>query len=116
MSIKGNPQQWFADAVRNRSLPMALTELPDLHRPLSLEFALGLTVLYGENQHPRFGRAAARWVARFILERETVELEDLGPVVAALRLLPDDGLSARAALAELVGEHGLDGAARMLTG
>jgi len=36
---------------------------------VSLEDALGLVVLYAEQQEPRFERAALRWLGRLFLEK-----------------------------------------------
>lgn len=114
MSIKGSPQHWFEGAVQDGSLARALTEVPDLHPPLSLPYALGLVVLFGEAQDPRFPRAAAKWVGRFALEQPTVELPALRTVVLALAALADDSAQARRTLADVAERHHLPSSRALL--
>ncbi len=114
MSIKGSPGQWFEAAVRRGDLTGALAELPALGRPLSLAYALAVTVLLVEHHDPRHPRAAARWAARLTLDRETVTLSDLTDVVYALALLEAGETRGRAALLEVLAEHDVAGIDRLI--
>ena len=61
----------------------------------------------------RYDRAAARWLARFALERRGVTLQDMRIAVAALDALPVDPAAARRTLAALCSTHGLPRAAQL---
>lgn len=96
------------------SLGGALAELPELRRPLPLPYALGLVVLFGEAGDGRFGRAGARWIARFALERPTVDVRAIHTAVVALQLVQHDAVAARRSLAALCCEHDLRAGATLL--
>lgn len=100
--------------MRAGNLAGALAELPELAHPLGLEDALGLVVLLGEHGDRRFGRAGARWVGRFALERPTVQLPALHQVLWALHRLERDPAAARGALAGVASAHGLARARTLL--
>jgi hypothetical protein len=56
----------------------------DLTRPLNLEDALPLLLLY-RDQPAKYERAAARWIARYAAEAPRVTLTDLELVTGPLR-------------------------------
>ena len=69
---------------------------------LSLADALGLCVLFARKDPVRFGPAAARWHARFVLETRGVALAESQLVLSTLAALNDESASfAAAVLADL---------------
>jgi hypothetical protein len=80
---KGSPHAHFQRAVENRHLLAAETAARDLPRPLNLADALSLLLLIAEFDPARYGRAAARWHGRFVVECG-VSFEDATLVLAAL--------------------------------
>jgi hypothetical protein len=87
MSSNGNIHGRFARAVQGRNLHEAELAARELGA-LSLRDALSLVLLYAMADHPRFERAAVRWLARLALERSS-------PLTLA------DGLLAAASLVAL---------------
>ena len=113
VSVKGSPYARFQRALAQGQLDQirdAAAELPQVE----LADALHICLIMSERDDERFARAAARWLARFALERPQVGLEDLRRGVIALRALPQEPSGARRALAGLCAEHGLTAAARLL--
>lgn len=106
VSIKGRASTWLESAIRRRDVASAMAEAAQM-RPLSLEYALALTVLLAEARDPRFNRAAARWIARFALESPGVGLHDIEAAVVAFARLPHRSHEARELLGELARRHGL---------
>ena len=70
MSIKGSPYARFKRAIDIRG---AAAELPQVQP----HDALAILPLLAEKEPARYERAAARWLARFALERQ-VGLEEIG--------------------------------------
>jgi hypothetical protein len=60
----------------------------------------------GHDDEP-FERAAARWLARFVMEHPEVELPDLRVALHALEALPYKPAEARNTLAEVCARHRL---------
>lgn len=90
LTSQGHPHAVFQRAVRGGHLALALATAAEL-QPLSLEDAFELTLLFAALEPSRYGRAAARWQARYVIERGPVELADanlLGALLAALVLQP----------------------------
>lgn len=106
MSIKGRSSTWFEGAIRRRDVASALAEATQM-RPLTLGYALALTVVLGETRDPRFPRAAARWIARFTMECASVDVHDVEAAVIAFARLPHRSLEARQLLLDLGERHGL---------
>lgn len=71
----------------------------DALRPLGLGFALGLAVLLAEAHDPRADRAAARWLARLVLERPGVTTVQLRAGLRAFDLVAIDRDGGRRQLA-----------------
>jgi hypothetical protein len=80
---KGSLHGQFQRAVERRHLLSAETAARDLPR-LSLSDALALLLLIAEQDPERFGRAAARWHARFALEARTLDLRESQLALAAI--------------------------------
>ena len=112
MSVKGSPYARFQRALRLGQLDQirdAASELPQV----DLVDALHVCLLMSDQRDARYDRAAARWLARFALERRGVTLADVRAALAALDALPDEPFAARQALAALCSAHGLPRAARL---
>ncbi len=106
VSVKGSSYARFQRALAGGKLDQicdAAAELPHIE----LSDALQICLIMGAAEDARFDRAAARWLARFVLERPRVGLEDLRRAVSALRALPQDPPRARRALGALCVEHGV---------
>jgi hypothetical protein len=113
VSVKGSPYARFQRALARGKLDQirdAAAELPQVE----LVDALQICLIMSARDDERFDRAAARWLARFTLERPGVGLEDLRRGLSALRALPHDPSAARRALGGLCAEHGLVRAQRLL--
>jgi hypothetical protein len=82
MTSQGTAHGRFARALERRNLRGAEDAARELGR-LPLEDALRLCVLYLQCAPARYERAAARWVERFIAEKQP-SLEELGLAVGAL--------------------------------
>jgi len=80
---KGSPHAHFQRAIERRHLLSAETAARHLPKPLSLADALALLLLIAEQDPPRYGRAAARWHGRFVVECG-VDSEDAELALAAL--------------------------------
>lgn len=110
MSVKGSPYARFQRALRLGRLDQirdAAAELPQV----DLVDALHVCLLMSAQADARYDRAAARWLARFALERRDVTLADVRAALAALEGLPRDPAASREALAALCRAHGLPRAA-----
>lgn len=70
-------------ALRNRNLTRPLTEARELP-VVSLADALDLLLPIGDQRPDHYGRAAARWLGRYILELGDVDLIEAQLVAAAL--------------------------------
>jgi hypothetical protein len=82
MTSQGTAHGRFTRCIENRNLGGAEQAARELGR-LSLEDALGLSILYLQCDPARYERAAVRWLERFIAERHP-SLEDVGLAVGAL--------------------------------
>lgn len=111
--MKGSPYARFQRALRLGKLDQIRDAAAELPR-VDLVDALHICLLMGAEDDERYARAAARWLARFALERPRVGLEDLRLGLRALQSLPHDPEAGRRALAGLCAAHGLTGAQRML--
>lgn len=83
MGAAGSPHAAFQRALRTRNLTRALTEARDL-ATVSLADALELLLLIGDQRPDHYGRAAARWLARYTLELRDVDLVEAQLVASAL--------------------------------
>jgi hypothetical protein len=80
---KGSPYPHFQRAIERRHLLSAETAARELPQPLNLGDALALLLLIAEFDPDRYGRAAARWHGRFVVE-PGASLEDATLALAAL--------------------------------
>ena len=111
MTSQGTAHGRFARAIERRNLRAAETAARELGR-LSLPDALALCLLIAEADPARFGRAAARWHARFVLEAKGLDLEASRLLLNALAK-PGDA-AARGTIAELARRYGVPGVEREL--
>ena len=86
VSIKGHPYRWFATALKRRDLPGAKAAAAELDH-VTLTDALSLVVLMAERHDRALDRAAARWLARLVIEHRAVGLSELRDALTALELL-----------------------------
>lgn len=89
MTPQGSAHGRFTRAIKNRNLLNAEIAARELGE-LSLPDALGFCLLLADADPPRFDRAIARWVARFILEASGITADE-----AALALFAAKGLAGR---------------------
>ena len=92
MTSQGTAHGRFTRAIRTRNLRAAEMAARELGA-LSVDDALRLCVLFAHSDPQRFERAALRWLERVIGEQAS-SLDQLGPIVAALTKLRDDGTEA----------------------
>jgi hypothetical protein len=116
MSIKGHPYRWFTSALRRGDLAGVRAAAAELGHRVNLVDALSVVLLMAQRDDDAFDRAATRWLARLVVERPAVGLEDLRRGLAALEALPANGAAARRELAELCERHRLDGVVGLLAG
>jgi hypothetical protein len=113
VTSQGSAHGRFTRAIQRgnlRAAEMAARELPWL----SLEDALALTVLLGEEGGSRFERAAVRWHGRLELEAKLLTIAESELALAALSALPGPAFDAgRQVLAELGRRHRLSFAAAL---
>lgn len=100
VSIKGSPYTWLRGSLRRGDLMTAWATAQELPR-LSLEDALALVILTAAKGDDAFDRAAAKWLARMVLERPTVGLGDLRRGVHALETIARDNPAGNAQLGAL---------------
>jgi hypothetical protein len=81
--LKGSPHAHFQRAIERRHLLSAETAARELPQPLNLGDAFAFLLLIAEFDPDRYGRAAARWHGRFVVECG-VSLEDATLALAAL--------------------------------
>ena len=86
VSAQGSPYARFRRALATRSPTLAFAAAAELET-ISLEDALALTLLVRDREPARFGRAAAKWAGRWIVETPGVELEEAMLALAALGAL-----------------------------
>ena len=87
MTAQPSPQIRFRRAIDARSIPLAELTAREM-RHLTLEEALDLVILYAEKGDAKFQRAACKWLARLLTERETLTLADALSAASALVALP----------------------------
>jgi hypothetical protein len=68
VSIKGSPHARFRRSLETGHLSVVLSAAAELQH-LELDDALEVLVLMARARHPRFDRAATRWVGRLLAER-----------------------------------------------
>ena len=90
VSTKGHPYRWFAAALKRRDLAGVKAAAAELDH-VTLTDALSIVVLTAERGDRALDRAAARWLARLVIEHPLTALE-------VLARNPDD---ARARLADV---------------
>jgi hypothetical protein len=114
VTSQGSPYARFRRALANGNPSLAWAAAAELPA-IDLADALALC-LVAAGDPERYGRAAARWHARYCTELRGVTLAESQLVLAALQALPR-GLGAGAAaetLAHLAEERGLGEVARLL--
>lgn len=114
MSIKGHPYRWFASALRRGDLVGVRAAAAELGHQVNLVDALSIVLLMADREDDAFERAAVRWLARLVVERPAVGLEDLRSGLVALQALPTNAVAARQQLTELCARHRLDGVVGLL--
>ena len=109
MGDAGSPYARFRRALATGNLHLVDAAARELGR-LTLPDALELCLLMAVERDRRFRRAAARWVARAILERPGLTLDDLLSLGRALAAVgeTDGAAGARSALADLCARAGID--------
>jgi hypothetical protein len=68
VSIKGSPHARFRRSLETGRLSVVLLAAAELQH-LELDDALEVLVLMARERHPRFDRAATRWIGRLLAER-----------------------------------------------
>jgi hypothetical protein len=114
VTSQGSPYARFRRALANRNPTLAWAAAGELPR-VDLADALALCLLTA-NDPERYGRAAARWHARYCTELRGVTLAESQLVLAALQAMPQ-GIGAGAAaetLAHLADQRGLEAVVRLL--
>ena len=115
MSVKGHPYRWFTSALRRGDLAGVRSAAAELGHKVNVVDALSIVLLMAERDDDAFERAATRWLARFVVERPAVGLEDLRAGLVALEALPTNAAAAKQQLAELCMRHRLDGVVGLLS-
>jgi hypothetical protein len=104
VTSEGSPYARFRRALGRGDLAGIALTSRELRR-VPLRDALRIVVLMQEADDERFERAAARWVARFVLEVRAVGIQDARRAVDALDRLPDE--TAQQSLSALCAEFGI---------
>jgi hypothetical protein len=103
ITAQGQPRATFQRAIDRGNLLVAETVLRELGRPTLVEL-LELTALIAVKDAQRYKRVAARWVIRYLQEKETATLEDVQAVALGLSALGrprhDEALLALRGMAE----------------
>ena len=114
MSIKGSPYQRFIRALETGNpllVRSAAAELPHV----SLADALAICLVLLDREPELYGRAAARWTARYCLEVRGVALEEAVAVLGAMALLRTPHRAvARRTLLDLCSARNLGGVCEVL--
>jgi hypothetical protein len=106
MGDAGTPYGRFQRALKTRNPLLAWMAATELGQ-MSVADALALTLLLAERDTGRFGGAAARWHARYLLEARGVEVEESQLLLASLAALPGEhGSTAAEVIASLVEKRG----------
>ena len=106
VSIKGSSPAYFRRALLRGDMVVIRAAAAELAQ-IGLADALAICLVMSEHDDEPFERAAARWLARFVVERPAVELPDLREALVALEALPYNPVAARHGLADLCARHGL---------
>ena len=100
VSVKGSSYKNFQRALATGNLMLvraAAAELPSI----TLDDALTICMLLGDQEPHRYERATVRWLGRFCLEKRDVRLADVRDAAEAFTLLPTEPERARGVLREL---------------
>ena len=114
MSTRGHAYRWFAAALKRRDLAGVKAAAAELDH-VTLTDALSIVVLMAERGDGALDRAAARWLARLVIEHRAVGLIDLRHALTALELLARNADDAHARLADVCAGlrlHGVVGLSR----
>ena len=106
MSIKGGSYANFHRALERGNLDLIRAAAAELPR-VDLADALAICLIMGAQDDRRYERAAIRWLARLVLERPTIGLDDLRTALAALQALPYDHEGGKQVLREVCRAHRL---------
>jgi hypothetical protein len=103
LTAQGHPRRIFATAIERGNIVMAEATARELGR-ISLEEALGLTVLVAEKEPERRSRFAVRWLRRLLEEDENLTIEEAAMAASCLAALGgpshDEAYGMLAAMAE----------------
>ena len=105
LRVEPPPHVRFRKAIASGSVTLAVVAAAEL-RALTLEDAFELTLLFASREPHRYGRAAAKWQARFVIERGPFELADCALLVALLAALPGQPIAAARGLEALFEQRG----------
>lgn len=104
MTAQPHPQVRFRRALQTGSVTLAVGIAGEL-QPLSLDNALGLTLLFLSREPHRYPRAAARWAGRYCAEQRA-ELAEAQLLLALLTALPEQTIVAARGLEALFVQRG----------
>lgn len=110
MTAQPHPQLRFRRALQTGSVTLAVGIAAEL-QPLSLDNALGLTLLFLAREPRRYPRAAARWAGRYCAEQR-VELAEAQLLLSLLTALPEQPSIAARGLEVLFAQRGERGLAQ----
>ena len=114
LTSSGSAYTRFQRALATRNPLLIRTAAAELPR-VELGDALAIALVLLDVEPDRYGRAAARWHARFCLEVKGVDLAESGAVLALLGgLTGASQVGAAQALASVCETHGIDRAARAI--
>ena len=114
LTSDGSTYTRFQRALAARNPLLIRTTAADLPR-VELGDALAIALVLLDMEPDRYGRAAARWHARFCLEVKGVDLAESGTVLALLGgLTGASQVGAAQALASVCETHGIGRAARAI--
>jgi hypothetical protein len=108
MTSEGSAYSRFRRALRTGNLNLvraAALELPTVQ----LDDALEVCLLMAEKHDRSYDRAATKWLARLVIEKPAVGLEELRLGMTALEALGENPIGAKQVLGELCERHGLYG-------
>lgn len=86
MTAQGHPRATYQRAIERGNLLVAETVLRELGRP-TLSELLELTILIAFKDPRRHSRVAARWLARYLHQRDQATIGEASFVVACLNAL-----------------------------
>ena len=105
MTGQAPPLARLRHAIQAGSVTLALATAAELPHPLDLADALALTVLFARREPGRYGRAAARFAGRYLVERPRVELAEAELLLSLLGALPHRPTAAARGLEALFSER-----------